>query len=663
MAFSGVLQVTELNDYIGASQACIKPVEIKKAASAADQGTLRHDEATGTFYEVMKDGEEKALETATISLNDCLACSGCITSAETMLVAAQSNKDLYKVLASNREYLQSNPSVRGNLSHISTYGTNTSQEEPAPFNSSYKLVVVSISPQSRASFAAKYGLDPLSVHRRLVTFLRNLGVHHVIDSAFARDFSLLESSREFVRRYRKWLDAKGSRPSLASSSTASLLPVLASACPGWICYAEKTHGHLVDNISSTKSPQQIMGSIVKNYLADRYKITPDSTFHVSVMPCYDKKLEASRSDFYNDVYRTRDVDTVLTTKELDNMMKESGVTMESLEEASLVDFLNKVGPSLQSSKDSILYGTEGSSSGGYVSYVLRYAAWALYGLHVTPHDVEHGRPEAPLIPASPPPLFSRIPHSPSPSTSTATAAATTTATSTTPSSQPPTPFGAAAASAAVASWGVHVRPGRNPDTRRVVLRVNGADALVFATSYGFRNIQNVVRKIRPAGGSSAGTRAGGDGGGGALRARASRASVRAGGRSAGAGAGAASADAADDVVHYVEVMACPSGCINGAGQLKPAEFEASEEGGVNAPAPKAFITKAEEVYRSVAAGEGSRSLFQAPEENERVLGLYRDWLGGFDTDKARELLHTQYRAVGVGARDDSEVSAVVAMNW
>lgn len=85
---------------------------------------------------------------------------------------------------------------------------------------------------------------------------------------------------------------------------------------GWVCYAEKTHGSLViPHISTTKSPQQIMGSLVKDHLACELGRTPDSIYHVTLMPCYDKKLEASREDFTNQQLHTRDVDCVITASE------------------------------------------------------------------------------------------------------------------------------------------------------------------------------------------------------------------------------------------------------------------------------------------------------------------------------------------------------------
>lgn len=88
------------------------------------------------------------------------------------------------------------------------------------------------------------------------------------------------------------------------------------ALTGWVCYAEKTHGSVIlPHISTTKSPQQIMGSLVKDHLAHQLGKMPDSVYHVTLMPCYDKKLEASREDFLNQKLQTRDVDCVITASE------------------------------------------------------------------------------------------------------------------------------------------------------------------------------------------------------------------------------------------------------------------------------------------------------------------------------------------------------------
>ena len=87
-------------------------------------------------------------------------------------------------------------------------------------------------------------------------------------------------------------------------------------CIGWVCYAEKTHGsYILPYISTTRSPQQVMGALVKDYFASCIGRSSGHVYHVTVMPCFDKKLEASRADFYDDVQKTRDVDCVITSSE------------------------------------------------------------------------------------------------------------------------------------------------------------------------------------------------------------------------------------------------------------------------------------------------------------------------------------------------------------
>ena len=103
--------------------------------------------------------------------------------------------------------------------------------------------------------------------------------------------------------------------------------MLASHCPGWICYAEKRFPECLPYISTTKSPQQIMGSAIKNVICKANGVSHESIYHVTVMPCYDKKLEASRSDFqYHDEASGRtinEVDLVLTTSEIDELLLQS----------------------------------------------------------------------------------------------------------------------------------------------------------------------------------------------------------------------------------------------------------------------------------------------------------------------------------------------------
>ncbi|NWV79581.1 NARFL factor, partial [Dasyornis broadbenti] len=458
--FSGVLQLTELDDFIAPSQECIKPVKVdKKAGKAAAKIRI---EADGSYFQVNQDGEAQKLEKAKITLNDCLACSGCITSAESVLISQQSHGELCKVLALNK----------------------------AAAANEQKLVVVSVSPQSRASLAARCKMGVLETAQKLTAFLKS--VHYVFDTTFSRNFSLLESQREFVKRFHR------------QSEDKKALPMLASACPGWICYAEKTHGSfIIPYISTTKSPQQVMGSLVKGYFAQQQHLPPDRIYHVTVMPCYDKKLEASRPDFFNQEYQTRDVDCVITTGEVLKLLEQEGASLADVDPAPLDTMLSSASEELSTHR--------GGGSGGYLEHIFRHAAQELFGIHVDT---------------------------------------------------------------------IHYKPLKNKDFQEVTLERDGVVLLQFALAYGFRNIQNLVQKLKRG----------------------------------------------KCPYHYVEVMACPSGCLNGGGQIK-LEGESSKE----------ELQQVERLYESLKA--------EIPEENQAVGELYEHWLGGWSSEKALEVLHTEYHAV------------------
>ncbi|KAM9208627.1 cytosolic iron-sulfur assembly component 3 isoform 3-T3 [Dugong dugon] len=416
--FSGALQLTDLDDFIGPSQDCIKPMKVDKKPGS---GVAKiHIEDDGSYFQVSQDGGTRKLEKAKISLNDCLACSGCITSAESVLITQQSHEELRKILNANKA--------------------------AAPDHR--KLVVASVSPQSVASLAARFQLNPTDTARKLTSFFKKIG---------------------------------------------------------WICYAEKTHSSLLlPHLSTARSPQQVMGALVKDFFARQQHLTPDRLYHVTVMPCYDKKLEASRPDFFNQEFQTRDVDCVITTGEVFRLLEEEGVLLPDLELAPLDALSSCVSVEEPTSH-------RGGGSGGYLEHVFRHAARELFGIDVAE---------------------------------------------------------------------VTYKPLRNKDFQEVTLERDGQVLLHFATAYGFRNIQNLVQKLK--------------------RGRCP--------------------------YHYVEVMACPSGCLNGGGQLRPPDGHSKE-----------LLQQVEQLYREVRT--------QVPEDVPGVLELYGHWLQGEGSDKASRLLHTQYHAV------------------
>ena len=151
-------------------------------------------------------------------------------------------------------------------SHIQVLDFLAENATHEPTSQQRKIPVVSIAPQSLASLAASVSsssttsVTPQQILHRVETFFNQaLGIDHVYDTTFARHISLLEHAREFWERKTRLL-----------AGEKGALPMLASACPGWICYAEKTHSEMLPFISRTKSPQQIMGTIVKSWLASKW---------------------------------------------------------------------------------------------------------------------------------------------------------------------------------------------------------------------------------------------------------------------------------------------------------------------------------------------------------------------------------------------------------
>ncbi|KAF2361161.1 Iron hydrogenase large subunit C-terminal [Trinorchestia longiramus] len=269
-------------------------------------------------------------------------------------------------------------------------------------------------------------------------YFRELGAVATWDTNLARSVVLLEVAKEFADKF---------------SGDPASLPLICSACPGWICYAEKTQTQeVLDHISVVRSPQQVMGALVKGLWASAVGKDPLKVFHVTIMPCFDKKLEASRTQFADELTQTKDVDCVITAMEVDQMMSEESRELRTVSPVALSELLSS----------GELTSHEGSSAGGYADFVLRYMASSVYNSELTD---------------------------------------------------------------------LHWKTLRNADLQEASLTVGGEEVVKVCRAYGFRNLQNIVQKVKR-------------------------------GKSA---------------YHYVEVMACPGGCLNGGAQLRPDSGQSSKE--------------------------------------------------------------------------------------
>ena len=169
--------------------------------------------------------------------------------------------------------------------------------------------VAQVAPAVRAALGEEFGYPMgTNVEGKMYHALKQLGFDDVVDVTFAADLTIMEEGTELIERLNKYL---------AGDKTA--LPLFTSCSPGWIRYVERYAPEYLNNISSCKSPQQMNGAIVKNYYADKLCIPKDQIKVVSIMPCIAKKYEANRPEM--EVDGIRDVDLVLTTRELANYIQ------------------------------------------------------------------------------------------------------------------------------------------------------------------------------------------------------------------------------------------------------------------------------------------------------------------------------------------------------
>ncbi|KAF2747336.1 cytosolic Fe-S cluster assembly factor NAR1 [Sporormia fimetaria CBS 119925] len=606
---SAILSADDLNDFISPGVACIKPIETLPAQASEDNSNP---------YEVTTEDKVAASQPpppASISLTDCLACSGCVTSAEAVLVSLQSHNEVLTTLDAHPPL---HPPWMTHNATSNGYTNGTSGE-----HGEGKLFVASVSPQSRASIAAVFAVSEreagnmisqlLSGHQGLSSGgVHGSGFTWVLDTNVVREACLVAAADEVGTAL-----ASGSKAPTAGSEgaldTSPQRPILTSACPGWICYAEKTHPYVLPHVSRLKSPQALTGTLIKSVLHRRFNIHPSQIFHVAIMPCFDKKLEASRSELTSHAWlpeddpsqdAVRDVDCVITARELLHLAAARNISFSDLPRTPLpssqrVPFPDpKLDAFLFPSHSVDNHSPVAGSSGGYLYHILRT------------YQAQH------------------------------------------PGSE------------------ISVSRGRNADVVEYSVARDSETIIKAARFYGFRNIQNLVRRLKPKLSRMPGA--------------AARGAVRRPG-------GAAANQEAMKEYAYVEVMACPGGCTNGGGQIKVSEVdeirgwaEDQSEGTTGevkttgAKDQKVWLARVDEAYFSADSGsdgdvdmdDTEDTAVEKTRNGDAVDGISRDyirdvvehWAGITGVEKTK-LLYTSYRAVesDVGKKKQSDVERVAGL--
>ena len=452
--------------------------------------------------------------------------------------------------------------------------------------------MASVSPQTRANIAATFGVSEREAGHIITQLLsgtqglRSGGAHGngftwVLDTNVLRDAALVLAADEVSSSLSSPPGACLSSDD-GAASTNPRKPVLTSACPGWICYAEKTHAYILPYLSRLKSPQALAGTLVKSVLAQAYNVSPEQIWHLAVMPCFDKKLEASRSELMSSSWDggrwgtgIRDVDCVITARELLLLASARGIDIRSLPRKPVAQ------PAFpDETLNAFLFphhrrgvgDSTGGTSGGYLWHIMQ--------------------------------TFSvRNPGS-----------------------------------------RIEVSRGRNADVIEYSLVQNQQVLLQAARFYGFRNIQNLVRRLKPA----------------KLSKMPGAGARRVGARKPGATNGASTKS--DKEYAYVEVMACPGGCTNGGGQVKAVDL--GTVGGVldsnvdvdqGLQAQKEWLGRVDEAYFSASSDEDSdldSMDIDTPADPDVVNGISTGYIQGILKHWAaltgvekEKLVYTSYRKV------------------
>ena len=188
-------------------------------------------------------------------------------------------------------------------------------------NDPEKIVVAQIAPSIRAAWGEEFGLTPdKATVERLASALKIMGFDYVFDTNFTADLTIMEEGSEFLGRL--------------TNKETSKLPLFTSCCPGWVRFVKSHYPEYIDNLSTAKSPQQMFGAVVKSYYAEILKVDPKNIYCVSIMHCLAKKHECAIPAM-NDACGDPDVDVVLTTREVDRLIRSEYIDPKAIEDIEL----------------------------------------------------------------------------------------------------------------------------------------------------------------------------------------------------------------------------------------------------------------------------------------------------------------------------------------
>lgn len=254
-------------------------------------------------------------EPQTIDTSKCIKCGKCVQKCKAYVTDFRSESQLYSDIKEERELPKD---LREPL--FAAYNVCNVNKVIAALKNPSLFTMVQCAPAVRVALAEEFGhrFGTLS-NGKLSAALKALKFDRVYDTNFTADLTIMEEGSELIKRV----------------TEGGVLPMFTSCCPAWVQYLEKNRPNLSKHLSSCKSPQQMMGALMKTYAAEKENISPETIYTVSIMPCTAKAFESDREEMCDSGYK--DVDCVLTTRELAYLIKEMEIDFDSLEEASFDD--------------------------------------------------------------------------------------------------------------------------------------------------------------------------------------------------------------------------------------------------------------------------------------------------------------------------------------
>ena len=432
----------------------------------------------------------------------CILCGRCVEAckdAHGIAVLGFENRGFDTIVApaGNRSFATSPCIQCGQCVNVCPTGALIEKSDIAKIDDAIKAgkkVIVQVAPAVRAAIGEEFGMKiGTPCTGKMVSALKRLGFYRVYDTNFAADLTIMEEANELLER-------------LAHNNAP--IPMITSCSPGWINYCEYFYPELLDNLSTSKSPQSMMGAIIKSYYAERNGLDPKDIFVVSIMPCTAKKYEVQRPEMVNGY---PNVDVSITTREAAKMIRRAGIIWNKLPDSEFDQDL--IGDYTGAG---VIFGV----TGGVMEAAVRTAHFVLTGEELEPVEFEPCRGLAGVKEAS--------------------------------------------------------------------VTLNGT-TLNIAIASGMKNAKVLLDEI------NAGT----------------------------------------SKYHFIEIMGCPGGCINGGGQpyVKPLFLPEEDEDILDTyVAKRASVLYHEDVNRPLRRSH----------LNPQVQQLYADFLGKPLSHKSEELLHTSY---------------------